>query len=90
MQQNITNNYIKLLRISKVSEQTAMPKSSIYFSISRGEFPHPIKLGERMVAWLQSEVTAIINARVSGKSNDEIKALVIELESSRKNAGGKA
>ena len=87
MQQNVTSNYSQLLRLALVSKQTAMPKSSVYAAISKGTFPHPIKLGERMVAWLQSEVTAIINARIAGKSNDEIKALVIDLEAARKNAG---
>ena len=84
---NNQQTYSQLLRIALLSKQTAMAKSSIYAAMAKGEFPHPIKLGERMVAWLQSEVTAIINARIAGKSNDEIKALVIELEAARKNAG---
>lgn len=87
MQQNVTSNYSQLLRIALVSKQTAMAKSSIYAAIAKGLFTSPIKIGERMSAWLQSEVTAIINARIAGKSNDEIKALVLELESARKNAG---
>lgn len=87
MQQNVTSNYSQLLRLALVSQQTAMPKSSVYAAIAKGLFTSPIKLGERASAWLQSEVTAIINARIAGKSNDEIKALVIELEAKRKNAG---
>jgi prophage regulatory protein len=84
---NNQQTYSQLLRIALVSKQTAMPKSSVYAAIAKGLFTSPIKIGERMSAWLQSEVTAIINARIAGKSNDEIKALVIELEGARKNAG---
>lgn len=76
----------RLMRINAVTERTATPKSSLYASISHGEFTRPIKLGERSSAWLESEVTAIINARIAGKSTAEIKALVIELEAQRLNA----
>ena len=76
----------RLMRINAVTERTATPKSSLYASISHGEFTRPIKLGERSSAWLESEVTAIINARIAGKSSDEIKALVIQLEAQRLNA----
>ena len=84
---NNQQTYSQLLRIALVSKQTAMPKSSVYAAIAKGLFTSPIKIGERMSAWLQSEITAINNARIAGKSNDEIKALVIELEAARKNAG---
>ena len=76
----------RLMRINAVTERTATPKSSLYASIGNGEFTRPIKLGERSSAWLESEVTAIINARIAGKSTAEIKALVIELEAQRLNA----
>ena len=76
----------RLMRINAVTERTATPKSSLYALIGNGEFTRPIKLGERSSAWLESEVTAIINARIAGKSSDEIKALVIQLEAQRLNA----
>ena len=43
----------------------------------------PIKLGGGRVAWLQNEVQAIIQARIVGKSEDEIKELVIQLQAMR-------
>ena len=36
------------------------------------------------VGWLEHEINAIIAARVAGKSDDEIKVLVSELEAARK------
>ena len=76
----------RLMRINAVTERTATPKPSLYASIGRGEFTRPIKIGERSSAWLESEVTAIINARIAGKSSTEIKALVVQLEAKRLNA----
>ena len=76
----------RLMRINAVTERTATPKSSLYASIGNGEFTRPIKLGERSSAWLESEVTAIVNARIAGKSSTEIKALVVQLEAKRLNA----
>jgi prophage regulatory protein len=58
-------------------------------NIAKGLFPSPVKLGERLSVWLQSEVTAIMNARIAGISNDELKDLVKELEAARKSTGGK-
>ena len=76
----------RLMRINAVTERTATPKPSLYASIGRGEFTRPIKIGERSSAWLESEVTAIVNARIAGKSSTEIKALVVQLEAKRLNA----
>ena len=74
------------MRINAVTERISMPKSSVYASVAKGEFTRPIKLGERSSAWLESEVTTIINARIAGKTSAEIKALVLELEAQRLNA----
>ena len=45
-------------------------------------------MGERSVGWLNSEVQALLNARVMGQTDAEIKALVADLESQRKHFGG--
>ena len=83
---NITQPIPRLMRINAVTERISMPKSSVYASVAKGEFTRPIKLGERSSAWLESEVTTIINARIAGKTSAEIKALVLELEAQRLNA----
>lgn len=73
----------RLTRIKEIKAQTHIPASTVYFHIREGLFPKPIKIGERMSAWLQSEVDAIINARIAGKSENEIKELVKQLEAQR-------
>lgn len=45
-----------LLRIKDVLHKTGLSRSSLYEKIARRNFPEPIKLGLRSVAWLESEV----------------------------------
>ena len=74
---------LKILRIKQIKAQTGLPNSPVYYHISEGLVPRPIKLGERMSGWLESEVNAIMAARIAGKSETEIKTLVQSLENDR-------
>ena len=38
-----------LLRFSTVKAKTGYPRSTLYYQISKGTFPTPVKLGERAV-----------------------------------------
>ena len=77
------NDALRILRIKQVKAQTGLPNSTFYSHISKGLFCRPIRLSERCSGWLESEVTAIMGARISGKSEAEIKALVLSLENQR-------
>jgi prophage regulatory protein len=59
-------------------------KPTIYAWIADGLFPPPVKLGAKSSAWPASEVNTILAARIAGKSDDELRALVIELTEARK------
>ena len=48
----------------------------------------PVNISERRVVWLSSEVEQWLEAKVAGKSDNEIKALVIRLKKER-NSGEK-
>ena len=74
---------LKILRIKQVKERTGLPNSTIYYHIENGTFIKPIKLGERISGWLESEVDAIMGARIAGKDEAEIKSLVLSLENQR-------
>lgn len=76
-----------LLRIKKVVERTGVPTSSTYHQIKQGTFVPPIKLGERISAWRSSEVEAIVNARIRGESDAQIKELVKTLVAARRSVG---
>ncbi len=53
----------KILKLPQVMAATALSRSSIYDFIKRGKFPAPVKLSERAVGWLESEISAFINQR---------------------------
>ena len=45
-----------ILRRKQVESRTGLSCSTIYLRIKKGTFPKPIKLGERAVGWLESEI----------------------------------
>lgn len=55
----------RFIRLPRVKELTTLPTSAIYAAIAAGTFPKQIKLGERAVAWLESDVMAWIDARIA-------------------------
>ncbi len=50
------NPRMKFLRLKEVMAITALSRSSIYKFMSEERFPQTISLGDRAVAWLESEV----------------------------------
>lgn len=73
-----------LIRRPIVEQATGKSRSTIYREIKAGLFVSPVKIGGDRSAWPSNEVQALINARIAGKSDNEIKLLVIELEEARK------
>jgi prophage regulatory protein len=72
-----------LSRLPAVLAARGICKTAHYDDIKRGLFPHPIKIGRRASAWPDHEVAAMNQARIAGKSDDEIRQLVVELEAAR-------
>jgi len=73
-----------LLRIESVKGEVGEKSNSgIYQKVRDGLFPRPVRIGQRAVGWPDYEVRAICNARIAGKSDAEIRALVIELHARR-------
>ena len=79
-----------LLRLPDVLRKRARSRSSHYLDIQQGLFTHPVSIGARAVAWPDYEVAILNEARIAGKSDEEIRSLVSQLEASRKaaNLGG--
>lgn len=76
----------KILRLPAVKSQSGLSRSTVYLRITQGLWTKPVSLGARCVGWPSSEVEAINAARIAGKSDEEIRALVIKLEAARKTA----
>lgn len=72
-----------LLRLPSVLKATGYSRSMLYLQIQKGLWPRQVNLGARAVAWPEGEVSAIIFARIAGKSEGEIRELVAQLEALR-------
>ena len=46
----------RLLKIDEVTRMCAIPRSALYDLISHGQFPAPVRVGVRAVAWRQTDV----------------------------------
>ncbi|NNN85402.1 AlpA family phage regulatory protein [Vibrio sp. A8-1] len=47
---------MRFLKLQEVMEKTALSRSAIYRKMNDGEFPQSVSLGDRAVAWVESEV----------------------------------
>lgn len=47
---------MRLIKLKDVMHITGLARSTVYKYIADGNFPKPVSLGERNVAWLYSEV----------------------------------
>jgi len=75
-----------ILRLPAVLRERGRSRSAHYLDIQEGLFPHPISIGARAVGWPSDEVAALNAARIAGKTDAQIRALVAELEAARKTA----
>lgn len=73
----------KIIRLPAVQEALAVGRTSIYQALGEGLITKPIKVSARLNAWPESEIEAIKSARIAGQSNEQIKSLVIELQTRR-------
>lgn len=76
----------KLLRLPDVCGAVGKSKSALYQAISAGLFVPAVPISSRAVAWPDDEVSALIDARIAGATEDELRELVAELIRNRKRA----
>ena len=76
-----------LLRRPKVEAMIGLKRAAIYVRIAAGLLPQPVKIG-RVSGWPAREITAVNEAIIAGKSDDEIRQLVVDLVSRRSARGG--
>ena len=59
-----------MLKLREVQKITGLSRSSIYAYIDKGIFPAQVKLGERCVAWVDSEVEEWVLSKVLARDAD--------------------
>jgi len=67
-----------------VQAETGLSRSTLYAYIKSGLLSRPVALGARAVGIPAHEVDALNAARIAGKSDSEIRALVEKLEAARR------
>jgi len=62
-----------MLKLKEVQKLTGLSRSSIYAYIDKGLFPAQVKLGERSVAWLDTEIESWVDSKINARDvkNDE-------------------
>ena len=55
---------MKMIRLKGVMDMTGLGRSTVYACIAQGKFPKPVKLSDRCVGFLLSEVEDWILARI--------------------------
>jgi prophage regulatory protein len=74
---------LTILRRKQVEAETGYSRSTIYLRISQGLFIKPVSLGARAVGFPAGEVAALNAARIAGKPESDIRALVTTLQAAR-------
>ena len=59
----MTVNDQRLMKLREVLVVCAVSRSTLYEMIARAEFPSPVRVSERAVAWRHDEVLAWIRSR---------------------------
>lgn len=60
----------RLIRLPEVKARVGLSRSSIYLRISESTFPAPVRLGEKSVAWLETDIDRWIQARLSAADRE--------------------
>jgi prophage regulatory protein len=60
-----------LLRPKQAASKAAISISHLYELVARGNFPKPIKISERITAFIESEVDAWINEKIQATRTGE-------------------
>jgi prophage regulatory protein len=59
-----SNAPIRLLRLPEVLQRVGISRAGLYRAIKEGSFPAAINIGDRAVAWVESEIDAWIQAKI--------------------------
>lgn len=57
----------RLIRLEEVRRLTGLGTSAIYGRMAKDEFPAPVLIGSRHVAWRQSQVQSWIDSRPAAR-----------------------
>jgi len=74
---------LQIIRKPQALNMLGISKSNFHNKLNQGLLPKAIALGANSVGYFKHELTAVLVAMATGKSQDEIKALVKSLVEQR-------
>lgn len=83
MKATSTRSALDILRARQAAAAAGVSKSWLYERIAEGLWPPGVRIGPRIVGWTAHEVATLNAARVAGKPDHEIRALVAQLVEAR-------
>lgn len=60
---------MRLIKLTEVMNITSLARSTVYKYISDDEFPKPVSLGGRAVAWVEEEIHDWIEDKISQRQS---------------------
>jgi prophage regulatory protein len=57
------------LRLAQVLKETGLSKSTVYDLVKKGDFPSSIRLADKAVGWIDTEVKAWQEDRIKASRN---------------------
>ncbi len=76
-------NRIYLMRVPEAAAELGVKLSAFYEGAHAGIYPKPFKIGLKASRVPSDEVSAVVAARIAGKNDDQLRALVANLTKAR-------
>ena len=67
----VTPGTCRLLRITEVLNISGLSRATLYREIALHDFPAPLRISARSVAWLQDEVMQWVESRIQLRAADQ-------------------
>ena len=74
----------QLVRIKTALKLTGDSCTTFHEKIRDELYPKPVKLGKRSSAWPLAELETVVKARIAGKTEGQIRAIVRQIHYDRK------
>ena len=58
-----------ILRRKQVQARTGLSRTTVYRLMKSGQFPRSIKITDKAVGWLQSDIDSFIASKIAASSN---------------------
>ena len=66
---------MRLIRLPEVIHLTGYKRTALYKKIDQGDFPRPVKLGPRAVAWIENEVMNWIKEKIQTRDSNQMELM---------------